>query len=38
MHKEPEVHLVDLIMCLSDAMDFISPEVVNHHIQVAYIA
>jgi HD-GYP domain-containing protein (c-di-GMP phosphodiesterase class II) len=38
VHKEPEVHLVDLIMCLSDAMDFISPEVVNHHIQVAYIA
>jgi HD-GYP domain-containing protein (c-di-GMP phosphodiesterase class II) len=38
VHKEPEVHLVDLIMCLSDAMDFISPEVVDHHIQVAYIA
>jgi HD-GYP domain-containing protein (c-di-GMP phosphodiesterase class II) len=38
VQKEPEVHLIDLIMCLSDAMDFISPEVVNHHIQVAYIA
>jgi HD-GYP domain-containing protein (c-di-GMP phosphodiesterase class II) len=38
VNKKPEVHLVDLIMCLSDAMDFISPAVVNHHMQVAYIA
>ncbi len=38
MYREPEIHLVDLILCLSDAMDFISPEVVNHHMQVAYVA
>jgi HD-GYP domain-containing protein (c-di-GMP phosphodiesterase class II) len=38
VNAEPEVRLIDLIMCLSDAMDFISPAVVNHHMQVAYIA
>ena len=38
VHKDPEIPLIDLIMCLSDAMDFISPAVVNHHMQVAYIA
>jgi HD-GYP domain-containing protein (c-di-GMP phosphodiesterase class II) len=38
VQKDPEVPLIDLIMCLSDAMDFISPAVVNHHMQVAYTA
>jgi HD-GYP domain-containing protein (c-di-GMP phosphodiesterase class II) len=38
MIREPKVHLIDLIMCLSDAMDFISPAIVNHHKRVAYIA
>lgn len=33
-----EIRLIDLIMCLSDAMDFIDPAIVDHHRQVAYIA
>jgi HD-GYP domain-containing protein (c-di-GMP phosphodiesterase class II) len=33
-----EIRLIDLIMCLSDAMDFIDPSIVDHHRQVAYIA
>jgi HD-GYP domain-containing protein (c-di-GMP phosphodiesterase class II) len=32
------VQLIDLILCLSDAMDFIDPAIVNHHRMVAYIA
>jgi HD-GYP domain-containing protein (c-di-GMP phosphodiesterase class II) len=32
------IKLIDLIICLSDAMDFIDAAVVNHHRQVAYIA
>ncbi len=35
---EPQVHLFDLIKCLSRAMDLISPAVVDHHERVAYIA
>ncbi len=35
---EPQVRLFDIIKCLSMAMDLISPEVVNHHERVAYIA
>ncbi|NOZ25846.1 MAG: HD domain-containing protein [Nitrospirae bacterium] len=35
---EPQVRLFDIIKCLSRAMDLISPEVVNHHERVAYIA
>ncbi len=38
MISEPHVPLLDLIMCLSEAMDLVSPSVVNHHKQVAYIA
>jgi HD-GYP domain-containing protein (c-di-GMP phosphodiesterase class II) len=36
--RESKIRLSDLIICLSDAMDFIDPAVVNHHKQVAYIA
>lgn len=38
MIKEPRIPLFDLVMCLSDVMDLISPATVNHHKQVAYIA
>ncbi|HIE43217.1 MAG TPA: HD domain-containing protein [Candidatus Omnitrophica bacterium] len=38
MIKEIQVPLLDLVVCLSEAIDLISPEVVNHHKQVAYIA
>ena len=38
MIKELQISLFDLIMILSDAMDLISPALVNHHKQVAYIA
>lgn len=33
-----DIRLIDLITCLSDAMDYIDPAVVSHHKQVAYIA
>ncbi|MBI5632171.1 MAG: HD domain-containing protein [Nitrospirae bacterium] len=33
-----KIRLVDLMICLSDAMDFIDPSVVDHHKRVAYIA
>ena len=36
--KEPSVSLVDLVLCLSDAVDLVSPELSNHHVRVAYIA
>jgi HD-GYP domain-containing protein (c-di-GMP phosphodiesterase class II) len=36
--KDSRVRLLDLVVCLSDAMDFIDPAVVNHHKQVALIA
>ncbi|NJD55499.1 MAG: HD domain-containing protein [Nitrospirae bacterium] len=38
MRNSRNIELIDLIMCLSDAMDFIDPAVVDHHKQVAYIA
>ncbi len=38
MSSDSRIKLLDLIMCLSDAMDFIDPAVVSHHKQVAYIA
>ena len=38
MIKEPKISLFDLVMCLSDAVDLVSPSLVNHHKQVAYIA
>ncbi len=38
MIKELKVPLSDLIFCLSDAIDLISPFIANHHKRVAYIA
>ncbi len=38
MIKDPRITLFDLAMCLSDAMDLISPALVNHHKEVAFLA
>lgn len=38
MSTDSQIRVADLVACLSDAMDFISPAVVNHHKQVSYIA
>lgn len=38
MIKDLYIPLYDMVMCLSDAMDLISTEVVDHHKQVAYIS
>ena len=38
MQNSRKIRLIDLIICLSDASDFIDPAVVDHHKQVAYIA
>ena len=38
MIREPRVPLLDLVECLSKAMDLVSPSLVNHHERVAYIA
>jgi HD-GYP domain-containing protein (c-di-GMP phosphodiesterase class II) len=38
MIKEPQIPLFDLVACLSDAVDLVSPALVDHHKQVAYIA
>jgi HD-GYP domain-containing protein (c-di-GMP phosphodiesterase class II) len=38
VEQEQTIRLIDLIMCLSDAMDFIDPAVVDHHKRVAYAA
>lgn len=38
MPADLRIKLLDLIMCLSNAMDFIDPTVVSHHKQVAYVA
>lgn len=38
MLKEPQVYLFDTVMCLSSALDLVSPIVVNHQKRVAYIA
>jgi HD-GYP domain-containing protein (c-di-GMP phosphodiesterase class II) len=38
MLKEINVSLYDLISCLSQTMDLISPSTVNHHKEVSYIA
>lgn len=37
MDKTP-VNIYDLLICLTNAGDLISPEVANHHQQVAYLA
>ncbi len=34
----PQVSLLDLVSCFSEALDLISPVVANHHKRVAYIA
>lgn len=36
--KAVQIPLYDLISCLSDIIDLINPELVNHHQKVAYIA
>jgi HD-GYP domain-containing protein (c-di-GMP phosphodiesterase class II) len=38
MLKEIRVSLFDMILCLSSALDLVSPSVVNHHKRVALIA
>jgi HD-GYP domain-containing protein (c-di-GMP phosphodiesterase class II) len=38
MKKEFKIHLFDLLMSLSNAVDLVSPVVANHHKRVAYIA
>ena len=38
MNHGLSIPLIDLVSCLSDAMDFIDPAIVNHHKQVAYIS
>lgn len=38
MNEETSIQLIDLVCCMSDAMDFIDPMIVSHHRQVAYIA
>jgi len=38
MIKEVHIPLFDVTICLSNAIDLISPTVFNHHKQVAYIA
>lgn len=35
---ETEIRLPDLIFCLSQALDLVSPAIVGHHKRVAYIA
>lgn len=36
--KEPRIPLTDLLFCLSDVIDLVSPSVADHHKRVAYIA
>ncbi|UCG77469.1 MAG: HD domain-containing protein [Nitrospirota bacterium] len=38
MLKEVRVQLFDMIMCLSNALDLVNKDVVDHHKRVAYIA
>lgn len=38
MKKRFKIHLFDLLMSLSNAVDLVSPAVANHHKRVAYIA
>jgi HD-GYP domain-containing protein (c-di-GMP phosphodiesterase class II) len=38
MNERSSISLFDLILLLSDTLDLVSPAVVNHHYQVAYIA
>lgn len=36
--KEEQIRLIDMVMCLSNAIDLVSTTVYNHHKRVAYIA
>jgi len=38
MGRQIKVPAFDIVMCLSRALDLVSPHVVNHHQRVAYIA
>ncbi|MDR4509723.1 MAG: HD domain-containing protein [Candidatus Brocadiaceae bacterium] len=38
MTKESQVSLFDMIVGLSETIDLVDPSLVNHHMQVAYIA
>jgi len=38
MTIEARIPLFDLLTCISDTVDLVSPEITNHHMQVAYIA
>ena len=38
MIREPQVPLFDLVVSLSKALDLVSPALVDHHVQVAYLA
>lgn len=38
MIRDPHISLFEVVICLSNAMDLINPQVVNHHKQVATIA
>ncbi len=38
MIREPQIALWDLLMCLANATDLVSPAVADHHKRVAYIA
>lgn len=38
MIMEPRLSMLDLITCLSNVIDLVSPTVVNHHSRVAYIS
>ncbi|MCC6345893.1 MAG: HD domain-containing protein [Nitrospirales bacterium] len=38
MQKNPKIHLSDFILAFSRVLDFVSPQVANHHLRVAIIA
>ncbi len=38
MNRKFNVPLIEMSMCLSNAMDLVSPHVVDHHKRVAYVA
>ena len=38
MLPEAKIPLLDLVLSLSDTIDLVSPQLANHHLEVAYIA
>ena len=36
--RKMKINMFDLILCLTNAADLVSPEIANHHKQVAYLA